>query len=385
MIRKHIKCVTAIIMLLVILLIPKNIYAANNEVVPPKISCDSVVTTPKSTVDVPVYVSNNPGIMGLGLEVSYDDNVLEILEVKAGEVLSEGTLNDSIGTADSKGKVKILWSSTKEVKADGELVLLSFEAKNEGEGSSDIKLYCSTADTFNENWEDVSFKTENATVRVQAEITEEYIEEYIEESDITASSKKEAGTEKESQNIETESTQSVSTETAKSETSVGQTDVKQATTQQKKELTRVKKAVEIKSEVEEKSDTKTAKAEIEKVLKEYNAETPNDVKEEDKQKFTQRVSAVLYQEDIHIDDVLENETTDGKIEVLTALYDDLSEKKSVEQAEKQVLEAVEETGKTKVSVRYVIGLVILVVVAILVVVLRGRKFKKGEKKDERNK
>lgn len=103
---------------------------------------------------VPVYIKNNPGLMGLGVNITYDDSILTPISVSSGEVTKDGMLNDSIGT-DNKAKVKIVWTDSKQTKEDGSIFVVTFKSTEKATQTS-LKLSISKGDTFNEKYNDVS-------------------------------------------------------------------------------------------------------------------------------------------------------------------------------------------------------------------------------------
>ena len=90
--------------------------------------------------DVPLYIENNHGIMGFDIIVEYDKNYVEPIEVNAGNVLKDETLNDSIDTSITNS-FHVMWAGTDNVTADGELFTIKFNLKRNAEsGSTSMKL-----------------------------------------------------------------------------------------------------------------------------------------------------------------------------------------------------------------------------------------------------
>ena len=48
---------------------------------------DEIKAEAGKTVDIPVYIKNNPGIMGAGINVKYDKDAFTPISVKAGKLM----------------------------------------------------------------------------------------------------------------------------------------------------------------------------------------------------------------------------------------------------------------------------------------------------------
>lgn len=110
------------------------------------------------TVLVPVTISDNPGIMGFRITVEYPSDLLEISDATAGNVTAVGSFIHSAGK--TSGTADIIWFSTEQTTNNGTLFVLTVKATSafkQGE-SAQITLSFSQADTFNEQYEDVEFE-----------------------------------------------------------------------------------------------------------------------------------------------------------------------------------------------------------------------------------
>ena len=114
---------------------------------------------------VPISISGNPGIVGLGLRFTYDDAYLAPVSVSRGSVLSAGMLYDSIGGA-STDSFDVFWSSSDNVTDDGVLFYLTFEALR-AVNETTVSISYSQDDTFNEASEDVALNCSSFTVCIQ--------------------------------------------------------------------------------------------------------------------------------------------------------------------------------------------------------------------------
>ncbi|MBQ9531405.1 MAG: leucine-rich repeat protein [Eubacterium sp.] len=129
------------------------------------------------TVTVPVYISNNKGIMGYMINVNYNPEQLEIVMAQRGATFP-GTFNDTIG-ADEEGTFSILWSGTDNIDADGVLANLTFRVLTDEDVISPINITYSQDDTFNSEYEDVVFNCISGSVHLNEEENHEFIDEII--------------------------------------------------------------------------------------------------------------------------------------------------------------------------------------------------------------
>ena len=128
----------------------------------------SAITAPKGgTLTVPVYIRDNPGIMGIHIIVGYPDSILTPVKVTRGECLTAGDLSDNIG-AEPGGAFDVIWSNTENMTTDGVLFEVTFDVPDDppvmGGG---ISFSVVVHDTFNEAREDVSFNTEGVFVTIR--------------------------------------------------------------------------------------------------------------------------------------------------------------------------------------------------------------------------
>lgn len=126
---------------------------------------DEIKAEAGKTVDIPVYIKNNPGIMGAGINVKYDKDAFTPISVKAGKLMSDGIFNDSIETS-KDNSFKVLWSTTDDMKENGELFIMTFSVSEFVRGNQTIQLSIEQGDTFNETWEDVELQTSVINVDV---------------------------------------------------------------------------------------------------------------------------------------------------------------------------------------------------------------------------
>lgn len=115
-------------------------------------------------ITVPIFISGNTGLMGLGIELSYDASVMVPESFTASLTGTVGWNKDFC----EAGKVKILWSNTEEYVDDGMLFAVNFRIlPDAAAGESTIILSYLEEDSFNESYESVRFVCTPATVQVE--------------------------------------------------------------------------------------------------------------------------------------------------------------------------------------------------------------------------
>lgn len=118
------------------------------------------------SIQVPVSIINNPGIMGMVLNVTYDESVMTLKGAAAGAALSELEM-----TAPGKFEsgCKFGWDGTKEATGNGEILVLTFDIKDTAAaGTYDIQVSCGAGDIFDGDYNDISFEMKKGTMTVTA-------------------------------------------------------------------------------------------------------------------------------------------------------------------------------------------------------------------------
>ena len=137
--------------------------SATSELV--KVYADDVNAKAGDTITIPIMIDNNHGIMGYGLNFTYDTNMLEIVSATRGTAFS-GNFNDSIGVDD--GGFIVLWNGTEDNLTNGVLLNLTFRILSNEITDAVINMTYSQDDTFNENWEDVVFDCKSINVKLNS-------------------------------------------------------------------------------------------------------------------------------------------------------------------------------------------------------------------------
>lgn len=128
------------------------------------VKIDNVEAKPGQEVVIPVYIENNPGLCGTKITVSYDKS-LQVVSVKKGAVLSSGNF---IQNADAAlgNSFDVVWNSSVENKANGELFVVTFKLPDNASGDYSIKLTYDKDNTFNSKYDDVTLDCGNAVISV---------------------------------------------------------------------------------------------------------------------------------------------------------------------------------------------------------------------------
>ena len=152
---------------------------------------------------IPVYIRNNPGLMGYVITAQYNMKKLELSEISAGEICQNGIFDDNL-SVNKKGKVEILWSYTKEIKEDGTLFFLKVKAKKDITKLERIQLSVQKDETFNEKYESVNLLCKDIEIfgGEKTVIEEDKLEEGNEDLSDTKNQQKVKKEDKEEVNIE---------------------------------------------------------------------------------------------------------------------------------------------------------------------------------------
>lgn len=150
---KRIIVVLSICMLLLPLFQTNVLYAADTTKV--SAAYEAIEDFGDGKYIIPVYIINNPGIMGLKINVSYDSSRILLYSIARGKVTAEGNFNTNINVESSGGDISVLWNDTEDIKGDGTLMYLCIGLQDTSIDTIDIELTYSQEDTFNEAWEDV--------------------------------------------------------------------------------------------------------------------------------------------------------------------------------------------------------------------------------------
>ena len=119
-----------------------------------------------SIVEVPVVISNNPGITALSLDISYDTTKLNLINVIDCEIL--GTATSTFGNDLSMVPYTLCWDdlSTEDNDGNGTVAVLMFRVLSDVTGEAEISINLNQSSTFNVDLEDVEFNAVDGAVNI---------------------------------------------------------------------------------------------------------------------------------------------------------------------------------------------------------------------------
>lgn len=133
-----------------------------------QIYCEDVTAAPGSEIKVPVKIGGNKGIMGFGINVKFDKNILEPVSVTGGELLN-GTFDNNIGI-NGDTDFDVLWSGTDAFSEDGTIFEIVFKVSEYAQnGITEINISYSQDDTFNEKYGDVELDCIDVNLFIEGE------------------------------------------------------------------------------------------------------------------------------------------------------------------------------------------------------------------------
>lgn len=107
-------------------------------------------------VEVPIVISNNPGISAIMLEIDFDKSCLIPDSIKAGDVCSSGTFTSNIQQdipLTFHEIIKVNWFNSSDKTTNGTLFTIMFRVINPK--NSEINIYCKEYGVVNKNFESV--------------------------------------------------------------------------------------------------------------------------------------------------------------------------------------------------------------------------------------
>ena len=121
------------------------------------------ISLDKNVLTVPIYISNNTGLMGYKIGLVFDDSILTPESVDNSSSFP-GSFDNNIGI--SKGKFDVIWLGTDDIYADGLLFAAKFILKDTSVSSTNIKISYSQSDTFKDKDKDVILECKDINVDV---------------------------------------------------------------------------------------------------------------------------------------------------------------------------------------------------------------------------
>ena len=136
-----------------------------------KIKVGEVLTKPGKDVKIPIILEDNPGIMGMQLNIEYSDE-LKLKSVEKGDALSSLSYTQS-GSIRTYPFV-VLWDGLSNDSSNGTLVYLTFQAPTL-EGEYNVKVQADNGATYNFDMEDILLVFEDGIISVSKDAPNEDI------------------------------------------------------------------------------------------------------------------------------------------------------------------------------------------------------------------
>lgn len=321
----------------------------------PSIQTISVQAQPGENITVPIMLKNNPGIMGLGLTVDYNEEYWKPKSVNRGELLTIGNLTDSIGTEESLGKVKILWSDTKELAGDGEILEVVFEPLGSETFTDVIQITCSTPDTFRESWDEVTFAASTCEVVVsvnEADYAQNVANEIASEAEQAGISQEQIKKEIQAAVSETGHSKlsEIQDEKTKTETAEKVTDKLNAAgldikdkhmsfevveylndeVSEEKKQERLDTSIQIRDKLDKTISKEKQKEILEQSLQKIGASGFDELSAEQRNALLEQLNKQFILEGFDLQKEMDGYSTEEKLEMLSMLYKDVSGEVSLE-------------------------------------------------------
>ena len=119
----------------------------------------------QKNVQVPISISDNPGIIGMVLRISYDESVMTLKSGKNGDALGSLAMTTP-GNLESG--CRFGWDGTDAVAGDGEILILTFDIKDTAAaGIYDIQISYDKGDIFDGDYNDITFELQKGSITIQ--------------------------------------------------------------------------------------------------------------------------------------------------------------------------------------------------------------------------
>ena len=142
-----------------------------------EISTDPELTVGE-TVDVPVYINNGADVLGFGFEVSYNSDVLSPISVTKGDLINNGSFDDSIGTDKYSNPFRVVWAGSSALDSDGLLFTISFSVISSSKTS--VTIASMPLDTYDKEYSKVDMSS--LKVGIAKKCTHQYTETIVKEA-----------------------------------------------------------------------------------------------------------------------------------------------------------------------------------------------------------
>lgn len=134
----------------------------------PKIVISNVRANPGDKVTVTASIVNNPGILGMSMVLSYDENVMKLTNVENGDAFKD--ILEMTNTKNFKNGCSFLWDGENiesDQVSDGEILILEFQiSKDAAAGKTPILLLLDEDGTVDRDLQTVDVSVDNGFLTV---------------------------------------------------------------------------------------------------------------------------------------------------------------------------------------------------------------------------
>lgn len=139
---KRFRRITSLVLAIVFVLssFSLNLFSVFAEELPVTITAGEVYTKPGSVVKMDLVLENNPGILGMTLKVTYDENLVSLIAIENGDALSSMTFTTP---KDMSSGCQLPWDAEDVAEEDiknGVIATLSFQVNEDAEIDSKLDI-----------------------------------------------------------------------------------------------------------------------------------------------------------------------------------------------------------------------------------------------------
>lgn len=167
--RKGINKTVCAILCVFIMLNSFQVYCRAGHGKNPLIQCDNVTVLAGSTVKITLNLMNNPGVIAMGIRISYDKSVLQLNKAQNGTVFPDSAF--AKGNSVKSVPYVLLWEdglSKNNYTKNGVLAELYFTVIDvPTKSNAIIEVTCDNGSCFNVNLENVCFDVAKANIKIK--------------------------------------------------------------------------------------------------------------------------------------------------------------------------------------------------------------------------
>ncbi len=125
------------------------------------ISAASAEAKLNQTVEIPVKISQNPGIMALIVDFQFDSSILQYMGYNEGKVFKDCEI------VEKEGVLTLICEDDADVKADGELITLKFKVKSDSAKETALKVVVADNSICNFNEELIAGVGQDGKIKIK--------------------------------------------------------------------------------------------------------------------------------------------------------------------------------------------------------------------------